>query len=75
MSVAGRLWRFPLLLAAAVMVFAGVALILISASLLIAAAIAINTVRNGLTNRDPEADYARHGIKDLEHHLAKETGQ
>jgi hypothetical protein len=71
-SRAGRFWRLPFLLAAAVIVFAGIALILISASLLTAFAIACKSVHNGLTDRDPAADYARHGITDLEHHLAKE---
>lgn len=74
MSTAGRAFRAPFLIAAAVIVFAGVALILVSASLLTAFAIACKTVHNGLTDRsDPAADYARGGIADLEHHLAKET--
>lgn len=74
MSIIGRFFRALFLVAAAVIVFAGVALILTAASLLTAFAVACKTVHNGLTTKpDPATAYARTGIADLEHHLAKET--
>lgn len=69
MSRTRRLLRLPVLLAAALLVFAFVAL-------LTAAAVAYKTVHNGLATpprSDPAAAYAWDGIQVLEHHLAKGT--